>query len=156
MNSKEVFNLLNTRNLTIAFAESITAGSLASDLVSNAGASLVFELGLITYSNKMKKDFLNVKKSIIDEHGVVSEEVVKIMATNVKKLANSDIGVATSGNAGPKALKNSSVGDVWVAVAIKDKLFTYKLEIKAQSRGNIINKTVQRTWEILAKLLKNS
>lgn len=153
MNSKEIVSLLKTKNLTIAFAESITGGSLASDLVTNAGASEVFEIGLITYSNKMKKKFLNIKKSFINQYGVVSEKVVKMMAVNVKNLAKSDIGIATSGNAGPTVLGNTSVGDVWIAIAFKDKTFTYKLKIKEESRENIINETVKKTWEFLSKLL---
>lgn len=154
MNSKKVLKLLIEKKLTITFAESITGGKLSSDFVNNPGASEAYELGLITYSNKMKERFLKVKSSVIERYGVVSKEVVKIMAKGVKSLADADIGVSVSGNAGPTALEKSEVGDVYLAIAIKDQVKAYKLKINKKTRSEIIDEVIKETWEIIYKKLK--
>lgn len=153
MNSKDVLSLLKEKNLTISFAESITGGSLASDLVSNSGASKVFSLGVVTYSNEVKSAVLGVKEETLTEYGAVSLDVIKEMAINIKSLAKSDIGVATSGNAGPEVLGNTNVGDVYVGVAYLDKVKAYKITINEDNRNKIIKKTVKKTWELVGKIL---
>ena len=105
MTSKDVLNILSKNNLKIAFAESFTGGNLASDFVKIPGASNHFELGIVSYSNKAKEQYLNIDEDSLLKYGVVSREIAELMAINIKSLANSDIGVSTTGNAGPTALK---------------------------------------------------
>lgn len=154
MNSKDVLNLLKEKKMTISFAESITGGKLASEFVGNEGASEAFSLGLVTYSNKMKTKLLNVSEETLEKHGVVSAEVVRIMALNVQKMANADISVATSGNAGPTVLGDTNVGDVYVGIIVKENISTYKLIIKEKTRKKIINEVVKEVWNLIYKTLK--
>lgn len=155
MSFNSVFNFLKENNLKIAFAESITGGKLSSEFVSNPGASSCFELGLVTYSNLMKEKYLNIPISLIDKFGAVSKEVSNLMALNIKKIANSDIGVGITGNAGPASQDKSAVGDVWLSIVAKEKLYSYKLNIKGDDRNSIINNAAQKTWEILLRILNN-
>lgn len=153
MSSKKVFKIIKQKDYKIAFAESITGGRLASDFINNPGASKYFELALVTYTNQMKERYLNIPLSIIDEFGAVSKEVSSLMAKNIKDLAGANIGVGISGNAGPTALDKSSVGDVWLSVAIEDGVYSFHLKIRGSKRQSIINNAVNKTWEIISELI---
>lgn len=155
MTSKDVLNILSENNLKIAFAESITGGNLASDFVKIPGASNHFELGIVSYSNKAKEQYLNIDEDFLLKYGVVSREIAELMAINIKSLANSDIGVSTTGNAGPTALENGNVGDVWVGIAIDNKIYSYQMNFREFTRIEIINLVTNKVWEILNNLLNN-
>lgn len=108
--------------LTISTAESCTGGLLASKLVSYPGISSVFKEGFITYSNEAKIKILGVKKETIDEYTEVSEEVVKEMAEGACRASRADIGVATTGIAGPSGgTADKPVGLVYTCVYYKGK-----------------------------------
>lgn len=94
-------NKLIEKNYTISTAESCTGGLLASKIVEVANASKVFNQSFVTYSNESKTDLLGVSESLINEFGVVSEEVAMKMAYMVSVKAKSNIGVGISGIAGP-------------------------------------------------------
>lgn len=155
MNCENVFNLLKENKLKIAFAESITGGNLASEFVKIAGASNHFELGIVSYSNKAKEKYLNIDKLTLLKYGVVSREIAELMAINIKTLANSDIGVGITGNAGPTALENSKVGDVWLGITIHNKTYNYKMNFPGSSRREVIKLATEKVWEILNNLLNN-
>ena len=113
-----VGNLLKERHQTIATAESCTGGKLASLLNKHAGSSSFYYGSIISYDNSVKEQLLNVPAEMIKVHGVVSEEVVRVMAEYVRKQIGTDYAVATSGVAGPSGgTKEKPVGTVWIAWA---------------------------------------
>ena len=113
-----VGNLLKARGATIATAESCTGGKLASLLNKHAGSSAFYFGSIISYDNSVKEHLLGVPEEMIKAHGVVSEEVVRVMAESVRKQIGTDYAIATSGIAGPAGgSKEKPVGTVWMAWA---------------------------------------
>ena len=113
-----VGNLLKARGATIATAESCTGGKLAALLNKHAGSSAFYWGSVISYDNSVKEHLLGVPQEIIQAHGVVSEEVVRVMAESVRKQIGTDYAIATSGIAGPAGgSKEKPVGTVWMAWA---------------------------------------
>ncbi len=111
-------NLLKAKGQTIATAESCTGGKLASMLNKHAGSSAFYWGSIISYDNSVKEHLLGVPAELIKAHGVVSEEVVRVMAESVRKQLNTDYSIATSGIAGPSGGSiEKPVGTVWIAWA---------------------------------------
>ena len=111
-------NLLKAKGQTIATAESCTGGKLASLLNKHAGSSAFYWGSVISYDNSVKEHLLGVPAELIKAHGVVSEEVVCVMAESVRKSLNTNYGIATSGIAGPSGGSvEKPVGTVWIAWA---------------------------------------
>ncbi|WP_347158232.1 competence/damage-inducible protein A [Pontibacter chitinilyticus] len=121
-----VGQLLQARGLTIATAESCTGGYLAHKITSVAGSSAYYQGSIIAYHNAVKEQELHVKPETLQQHGAVSEATVREMAENVRQKFGTDIGVATSGIAGPDGgTPDKPVGTIWIAYADK-----YKTEAK--------------------------
>lgn len=113
-----VGNLLKARGATIATAESCTGGKLAALLNKHAGSSAFYWGSVISYDNSVKEHLLGVPQEMIQAHGVVSEEVVCVMAESIRKQIGTDYAIATSGIAGPTGgSKEKPVGTVWMAWA---------------------------------------
>lgn len=109
---------LSEKKLTIAVAESCTGGLIANRLTDVSGSSAYFERGVVTYSNQAKIDLLGVPSDIIETHGAVSEETARKMAEGVRKMAGTDIGLSSTGIAGPGGgTKEKPVGTVFIALA---------------------------------------
>ena len=110
--------LLIEKKLTIAVAESCTGGLITSRLTDVSGSSDYLERGLVTYSNAAKISMLGVPAEIIEKHGAVSEETARRMAEGVRKLAGTDLGLSSTGIAGPTGgSKEKPVGTVYIALA---------------------------------------
>lgn len=121
--------LLMEKNITIATAESCTGGLVASKLVSYSGISKVFKEGFIVYSNDAKMNTINVNKDTLEKFGAVSEETAKEMACGAAYKAGADIGVSTTGVAGPDGgTDEKPVGLVYVCVYYKGEYFVKKLQ----------------------------
>lgn len=113
-----VGRLLKEKGATISTAESCTGGKLASLLNKHAGSSAFYYGSVISYDNSVKEHLLGVPSELIKTHGVVSEEVVRIMAGSVRKSLNTNFSIATSGIAGPSGgSEEKPVGTVWIAWA---------------------------------------
>ena len=113
-----VGNLLKARGATIATAESCTGGKLAALLNKHAGSSAFYWGSVISYDNSVKEHLLGVPQEMIETYGVVSEEVVRVMAESIRKQIRADYAIATSGIAGPSGgSKEKPVGTVWIAWA---------------------------------------
>ncbi len=150
MNS--IVKKLNKKRLKISFAESCTGGLLASEITSVSGASKVFGLGLVTYSNQAKISVLKVNKNIIEKYGAVSPECCEAMVKNLAKISKAQINVSITGIAGPNGgTKTKPVGLVYIGVKNKNKnkILITKNIFKQKSRKAIQNSTVKRTLEII-------
>ncbi|MCX5849426.1 MAG: competence/damage-inducible protein A [Deltaproteobacteria bacterium] len=113
-----IASLLTENKLTIAVAESCTGGLITNRLTDVSGSSDYLERGLVTYSNKAKISMLGVPAEIIEKHGAVSEETARLMAEGVRKLAGTDLGLSSTGIAGPTGgSKEKPVGTVYLALA---------------------------------------
>jgi nicotinamide-nucleotide amidase len=133
-----VGKLLKEKGFTIATAESCTGGHLAHKLTSIAGSSEYFMGSVLAYHNHVKINQLGVSAEDIAQYGAVSEEVVTQMAANVRKLLNTDIGVATSGIAGPGGgTAEKPVGTIWVAYADAEKTVAKKIFYNKERLLNI-------------------
>jgi nicotinamide-nucleotide amidase len=108
--------LLTEKNLTISVAESLTGGLVADRITNIPGSSAYFERGVVTYSNRSKTELLGVPEDVIKQHGAVSKEVAILMAEGVRKASGTDIGLSTTGIAGPSGgTDQKPVGTVFVA-----------------------------------------
>lgn len=111
-------SLLLARGQRLATAESCTGGLIAASCTELAGSSAWFERGFVTYSNEAKTELLGVPATLIAEHGAVSEEVARAMASGALKHSRADIAVAVTGVAGPSGGSEAKpVGTVWLAWA---------------------------------------
>ena len=147
---KTLVKKLTRKKLKISFAESCTGGMLANTITSISGASKVFNLGLITYSNQAKIKVLKVNKNVIKRFGAVSHECCKAMVVNLSKISKANINVSITGIAGPNGgTKTKPVGLVYIGVKNKNKILITKNIFKQKSRKAIQNATVKRTLEII-------
>jgi len=142
---KNIKEGLDAQGLTVAVAESCTGGSLASMLTSIPGASNYFVLGCVTYTEDMKKKLLGVQQKTLDLHTVVSAEVAMEMAEGVRKLAGTDIGIATTGYAGPDG---KDVGRVYIGISTKYRNTFYAMHY-AGDRGEIISEVCDNALMML-------
>jgi len=116
-----VIDQLRERNQTMTCAESCTGGLIASQITAVSGASGVFEAGFVTYSNAIKTKLLQVPEKDLQQHGAVSDLVVRQMLKGALQQSSADIGVAVSGIAGPDGGSDDKpVGLVWIAWGRKD------------------------------------
>ena len=113
---------------TLAVAESCTGGLISSKIVEVKSASSIFKFGAVCYSNEAKEKILNIKKSILQKYGAVSQIVAKQMAKRVMEISNADVGISTTGVAGPDGgSREKPVGLVYVGLATKNNVHAYKL-----------------------------
>jgi nicotinamide-nucleotide amidase len=113
-----IAGILTERKLTIAVAESCTGGLITNRLTDVSGSSDYLERGLVTYSNKAKISLLDVPAEVIEKYGAVSEETARLMAEGIRKLAGTDLGLSSTGIAGPTGgSKEKPVGTVYIALA---------------------------------------
>lgn len=131
----DVFNMqtalvkiLNSKNKTISTAESCTGGLIASSIVEISGSSRCFKMGVVCYCNTAKQKFLGVDEQILKKYGAVSSHVAKQMAFGVRRLSSSDIGISTTGIAGPcGGTIYKPVGLVYVGISTKNDTKAYRL-----------------------------
>ena len=111
------------QKITMATAESCTGGWVSKVITDIDGSSSWFECALVTYSNRAKQELLGVSKDTLDQHGAVSQAVVKEMVLGLLDRCDAGIGVAISGVAGPGGgSQDKPVGTVWIAWAKPGKV----------------------------------
>ncbi|HSD08404.1 competence/damage-inducible protein A [Flavobacterium sp.] len=143
--------MLSKKNATISTAESCTGGTIAQLLSSVPGASNYFKGSVVAYSTQVKENVLNVSKSLIEKHTVVSAEVAETMALNAKILLKTDYAIATTGNAGPsKGESDADVGTVYIAVATPNEVLVEMFNF-GQPREKVIDRASIKGLEILLK-----
>jgi nicotinamide-nucleotide amidase len=112
---------LCTAGKVVCTAESCTGGWIAKALTDVPGSSAVFGYGIVSYSNAAKESTLGVHNLTLEEHGAVSQEVVREMAEGILAISGADIAVAVSGVAGPEGgTDDKPVGTVWFAWTARD------------------------------------
>ncbi|MCG7342936.1 competence/damage-inducible protein A [Sporosarcina sp. ACRSL] len=134
--SSKAVELLKSNGLTIAAAESLTAGQFMSELADEPGISSSFKGGVVVYDETAKKEQLTISDALLDAYGVVSSECAAALAQNVKRKFNSDIGVGLTGVAGPDPHDGKPVGTVWIGIAFPDDVKTFKLELSGSRNTN--------------------
>ncbi|WP_279432476.1 CinA family protein [Labedella endophytica] len=143
---------------TVAVAESLTGGALASALISPAGASAVVRGGVVAYDTELKASLLGVDRDLLDEQGPVHPEVARQMAIGVRvALATSQgpasIGVATTGVAGPASQGGHPAGTVFVAVAHGDEVDVREAAFDGD-RSSVRAATVDLALEMLGNTVR--
>ena len=152
---KSLVKILIKKKLKISFAESCTGGLLASSITSVSGASKIFNLGLVTYSNHAKIKFLKVNKNIIKKYGAVSHECCLAMVNNLSKISKANINVSITGIAGPTgSTKQKPVGLVYIGVKKYAKTQIYKCLFKNKKRSSIQKATVKKALNLVLRITK--
>ena len=153
--SQKVVKLLRFKKIKISLAESCTGGMLASSITSISGASKIFTLGLVTYSNQSKIKILKVPKKIIIKHGAVSYETCLSMVQNLSKISRSNISLSITGIAGPKGgTKNKPVGLVYIGIKKGTKILIKKYLFKSKNRFVIQKASVKSALNLILSFIK--
>lgn len=151
---KSIGQILTKQGKTISTAESLTGGKIASSLVSIPGSSKYFLGSIVAYQEEVKVEFLNVSKDSIQENTTVSAEVAEQMAKGALEKFTTDYSIAVTGNAGPTTDNNDkTVGLVYIAIATKEAVKSFEFNF-GQPREKVINKTVNKSLELLLKELR--
>ncbi|SFM31089.1 nicotinamide-nucleotide amidase [Gracilibacillus orientalis] len=151
---KTVFDLLKQKHLTIASAESLTGGAFASKVVEQGGASAIFNGAAVVYQPSSKVSALSVNDELIAAHGTVSKECAEAMASQVKKVYQSKLGISFTGVAGPEELEKQSAGTVYISICDhNNKHYTERFQFNGD-RQTIRNRAVKKAFELLFYHLK--
>ena len=152
---KSLIRILNRKKLKISFVESCTGGLLASSITSVSGASKIFNLGFITYSNQAKIKVLKINKNIIRKYGAVSHECCLAMVQNLSKISKANINVSITGIAGPKGgTKQKPVGLVYIGIKKGNKTQINKCLFRSKKRSSIQRATVKKALELILRITK--
>ena len=152
---KRLFLILKRKNLKLAVVESCTGGQLSSAITSISGASKIFNLGLITYSNQAKIKVLKVSKKIISRYGAVSRECCFAMVKSLSKISKANINVSITGIAGPKGgTKLKPVGLVYIGIKKGNKIQINKCLFKSKKRSSIQKATVKKALDLILRIAK--
>ena len=143
--------LLTNHGLTIAVAESCTGGLVADKITNVSGSSNYFERGVITYSNLSKIELLGIPEELIKAHGAVSKEIAEAMAAGIRRASRTDIGLSTTGIAGPTGgTQEKPVGLVWIGYADKDTTLALKFNF-GDNRSRTKERAAQAALELVRR-----
>jgi len=148
----EIVKLMKKRGLTLATAESITGGGLASAITDVPGASAVFLGSIVSYSDASKTKFLGIPKRTLTKSTAVSEVVARGMAESARSEFGSDFAISTTGVAGPGKAYGQRAGTVWIAIASKRETFTIELALSGD-RDSIRKSTIESALACLSRIL---
>jgi len=152
---KSLVRLLKKKKLKLSIAESCTGGLLASSITSVSGASKIFNLGLVTYSNQAKIKILKVNENIIKSFGAVSNQCCLAMVNNLSKISKAHINVSITGIAGPKGgTKQKPVGLVYIGIKKGKKVLIKRCLFKSKKRSSIQKATVKKTLDLILRISK--
>ena len=155
MKIENLLKILIKKKYKISVAESCTGGLISSSITSISGASKVFNLGLVTYSNQAKINILKVNKNIIKKYGAVSHECCSAMVENLSRISKANINVSITGIAGPKGgTKQKPVGLVYIGVKKGNKILINKYLFKSKKRSSIQKATVKKAIDLIFRIAK--
>jgi nicotinamide-nucleotide amidase len=147
MTAAEVIRSFAARGLTVAVAESLTGGLVVADLVAIPGASAVVRGGVVAYATELKHDLLGVDAALLAAGGPVQALVAEQMAAGVRARLGADIGLATTGVAGPDPQDGHQPGEVWIAIASSTGVLSVHLE-RGGDRDTIRRETVDAVLDL--------
>jgi nicotinamide-nucleotide amidase len=145
----ELIARLTERGLTVGVAESLTGGLLCAALTEAPGASVVVRGGVVAYATELKASLLGVSPELLATHGAVDPEVAIQMAAGVAQELGADIGLSTTGVAGPQPQDGKAIGTVFIACVWGEKLFVEELSLSG-TRNEIRSLTVHDALRMLA------
>ena len=149
----EIGKILSKNKQTLATAESCTGGNIAKMITAIPGSSAYFIGSVVSYNARIKTEFLQVSQKTIDKYSVVSKEVAKEMAENIKRIYKTDFAIATTGNAGPTTDKtDKTVGIVFIAIATPTNTIVKEFNF-GQPRERVIERSSIKALEMLFKLI---
>jgi len=141
--SHRIGEQLKRRQATVTAAESCTGGWIAKVFTDISGSSAWFERGFVTYSNEAKQQMVGVQETTLQQHGAVSEQTVREMATGAAKAAAAEYAIAVSGIAGPEGgTPNKPVGTVWFAIVGPEGRVLAQRQIFAGDRDAVRRQSV--------------
>jgi nicotinamide-nucleotide amidase len=145
--------LLAERGLKLALAESCTGGMIAHHMTNVPGSSAYFERAVVVYSNQSKIDSIGVPGELIERHGAVSREVAEAMAEGIRTVAGTDIGISTTGIAGPSGgTPRKPVGLVWIGYSDRSRTFSRKYQFGGH-RTRVKEQATRAALELLRRTL---
>ena len=152
---EKIVHLLKEKGYTITTAESCTGGLLAGRILNVSGASEVYNEGHITYSNEAKERLLGVNTDTLKVYGAVSAQTATEMALGAAKVANANVGLSTTGIAGPGGgTKEKPVGLVYVGCAINGEVVVEECQLRGtreEVRNAAVESVLQLLWKTLSK-----
>lgn len=152
--AQQTVDLLKLHNLKIATAESCTGGMVSSFITSVSGVSEIFEMGVTSYSCRIKNKVLGVKNETLKQFGAISESTAEQMAENIREISGADIGVSVTGAAGPDGSEGHDAGFVFIALSHKDGVIVKQLNIEPKSRNFVREQAVLHLFELIINFLR--
>ncbi len=155
MKIENLLKILIKKKYKISVAESCTGGLISSSITSISGASKVFNLGLITYSNQAKTKILKVNNNVIRKYGAVSHECCSAMVKNLSRISKANINISITGIAGPQGgTKKKPVGLVYIGVKKGNKIQVNKYLFKSKKRSSIRRASVEKALLLVLSIAK--
>ena len=150
-----VAELLKHKKLSVATAESCTGGLIGHTLTNVSGSSEYYDRGIISYSNRAKMELLGVKEETLKKHGAVSEQTAREMAIGVRERSRVDIGIATTGIAGPTGgTREKPVGLVYIGLSTGEGTVVRKFNFHGDRVENK-ESTCSAALQMLLEYLEN-
>ncbi len=151
----EFGHVLAAAGMSLVTAESCTGGLVAKLVTDVAGSSGWFDRGFVTYTNRAKQEMLGVSKTSIADHGAVSEEVVRQMASGALAASRAQIAIATSGVAGPSGGSSEKpVGTVWFAWAYGGNSLVTDMQMFSGNRQGIRQRAAEHAMRSVIERLQ--
>lgn len=148
----ELIGHLTERGLSVSVAESLTGGLLCAALTESPGASAVIRGGVVAYATDLKSSMLGVSPELLASRGAVDPDVALEMAAGVAHQLGSDIGLSTTGVAGPEPQDGKAVGTVFIACVWGTKRVVEELSL-AGTRNEIRSLTVHAALRLLSSVI---
>ncbi len=123
---KKLVELLKEKGLKVSTAESLTGGLVSKRITEISGASQIFECGVCSYSNRIKHEILGVPSEVLEKYTEYSAETAVEMAKGIRRLSGADIGISTTGMAGPTG---DNVGLVYIGISTEKNTFAKELHL---------------------------
>jgi nicotinamide-nucleotide amidase len=149
---EQFIQALRERGLTVAVAESLTGGLVVAELVSIPGASAVVRGGVVAYATDLKATLLGVDAGVLAAGGPIQSVVAEQMAEGVRRNLGADVGLATTGVAGPDPQDGHAPGEVWIAVARAAGVDSERVTLTGD-RAAIRRQTVDRVLQLALELV---
>jgi PncC family amidohydrolase len=151
----EVVAMLVERRLTLATAESLTGGGVGALVTSVPGSSAAYVGGVVAYASRLKVELLEVPDDVVERFGVVSARCARAMAAGVRGVVGADMGLSTTGVAGPDPQEGKPAGLVYVAVADDTGEVVRELRLDGD-RAAVRRATAQAAMELLRDRMEES